>query len=59
MIDPGEIVKQSSEQSAKPIGGGKLAGAILFGLAFGFLLQKGGVGKYNVLLVVSNVQTAG
>lgn len=50
MIDPGEIVKQSSESPAKPVGGGKLAGAILFGLAFGFLLQKGGVGKYNVLL---------
>ena len=50
MIDPGEIVKQSSEPPAKPVGGGKLAGAILFGLAFGFLLQKGGVGKYNVLL---------
>ena len=46
MIDPGEIVKQSSEPPAKPIGAGKLAGAILFG----FLLQKGGVGKYNVLL---------
>lgn len=46
MIDPGEIVKQSSEPPAKPIGVGKLAGAILFG----FLLQKGGVGKYNVLL---------
>lgn len=50
MIDPGEIVKQSSESPAKPVRGGKLAGAILFGLAFGFLLQKGGVGKYNVLL---------
>lgn len=50
MIDPGEIVKQSSEPPAKPVSGGKIAGAILFGLAFGFLLQKGGVGKYNVLL---------
>ena len=50
MIDPGEIVKQSSEPPAKPMGGGKIAGAILFGLAFGFLLQKGGVGKYNVLI---------
>ncbi len=50
MIDPGDIVKQFSEPPAKPIGGGKLVGAILFGLAFGFLLQKGGVGKYNVLL---------
>lgn len=50
MIDSGEIVKQSSEPPAKAMGAGKIAGAILFGLAFGFLLQKGGVGKYNVLL---------
>ncbi len=50
MSDPGEIVKQSSEAPAKPVGGGKIAGAILFGLVFGFLLQKGGVGKYNVLI---------
>jgi uncharacterized protein len=25
-------------------------GGVLFGLAFGFLLQKGGVGKFNVLI---------
>ncbi|MES2467473.1 MAG: YeeE/YedE thiosulfate transporter family protein [Verrucomicrobiota bacterium] len=50
MSDPGAIVKQSSEPPPKPMGGGKIAGAILFGLAFGFLLQKGGVGKYNVLI---------
>jgi len=30
--------------------GGGLAGGILFGLVFGFLLQKGGVAKYNVLV---------
>lgn len=28
----------------------RLAAAALFGLAFGFLLQKGGVGKYHVLI---------
>ena len=28
----------------------KLFVALVFGLAFGFLLQKGGVGKYNVLV---------
>jgi uncharacterized protein len=28
----------------------KLLAAALFGLAFGFLLQKGGVGKFNVLI---------
>lgn len=27
----------------------RLAAGVLFGLAFGFLLQKGGVGKFNVL----------
>ncbi|HBJ87548.1 MAG TPA: YeeE/YedE family protein, partial [Verrucomicrobiales bacterium] len=32
------------------LSGKKLVSAILFGFAFGFLLQKGGVGKYNVLL---------
>jgi uncharacterized protein len=29
---------------------GRLALAIIFGLAFGFLLQKGGVGKYHILV---------
>ena len=28
----------------------KLMAGMLFGLAFGFLLQKGGVGKFNVLI---------
>jgi hypothetical protein len=28
----------------------KLLAGVLFGLAFGFLLQKGGVGKFNVLI---------
>ena len=28
----------------------KLIAGAIFGLAFGFLLQKGGVGKYNVLI---------
>ena len=50
MIDPGEAVKESSEQPQGAVSGAKLVSAILFGLAFGFLLQKGGVGKYNVLL---------
>lgn len=51
MIDPGKIVKQSSEApEAGPPTGAKLLTAILFGLAFGFLLQKGGVAKYNVLI---------
>ena len=28
----------------------KLVAGVIFGLAFGFLLQKGGVGKFNVLI---------
>ncbi len=50
MIDPGKAVKESSEPPQGAVSGPKLFSAILFGLAFGFLLQKGGVGKYNVLL---------
>ncbi len=50
MIEPGKAVKESSEPPQGAVGGTKLVSAILFGLAFGFLLQKGGVGKYNVLL---------
>lgn len=50
MIDPGKAVKESSEPPQAALGGAKLVSAILFGLAFGFLLQKGGVGKYNVLI---------
>ena len=50
MIDPGKAVKESSEPPQGVVSGGKLVSAILFGLAFGFLLQKGGAGKYNILL---------
>ena len=50
MIDPGKAVKESSEPPQGAVSGAKLISAIVFGLAFGFLLQKGGVGKYNVLL---------
>ena len=50
MIDPGKAVKESSEPPRGPVGGKKLLTALLFGFAFGFLLQKGGVGKYNVLI---------
>jgi len=51
MIDPGKAVQQSTEKSAPPVAAASklLAGAI-FGFAFGFLLQKGDVGKYNVLI---------
>ena len=50
MIDPGKAVKESSEPSDEGPSGKKILTAIVFGLAFGFLLQKGGVGKYNVLI---------
>jgi len=51
MIDPGKAVKQSSEKFAPLVAAAPtlIAGA-MFGLVFGFLLQKGGVGKYNVLI---------
>ena len=51
MIDPGKIVTTSSvaEQPAVEAGG-QIVKGIIFGLAFGFLLQKGGVGKYHLLV---------
>lgn len=50
MIDPGKAAKESSEPPPGALSGAKLVSAILFGITFGFLLQKGGVGKYNVLV---------
>jgi len=50
MIEPGKVVKESSEPPPLALTGEKLIVAILGGLAFGFLLQKGGVAKYNVLV---------
>jgi len=51
MIDPGKAVKQSTEKPAPPVAAApKLLAGVVFGLAFGFLLQKGGVGKFNVLI---------
>ncbi|MBP6602681.1 MAG: YeeE/YedE family protein [Verrucomicrobiales bacterium] len=50
MIDPGKAVEESSEPPPAVLTGKKLLTAVLFGVAFGFLLQKGGVGKYNVLI---------
>lgn len=51
MIDPGKAVRQSTEKPAAPVAAApKLMAGIIFGLAFGFLLQKGGVGKFNILI---------
>jgi len=51
MIDPGKAVKKSSVADAHAVeAGGRLLSAALFGIVFGFLLQKGGVGKYHVLI---------
>lgn len=51
MIDPGKTVKQSTEKPASPVAAApKLLAGVVFGLAFGFLLQKGGVGKFNILI---------
>jgi F0F1-type ATP synthase assembly protein I len=51
MIDPGKAVKQSTKKPAPPVAAAPtLITGALFGLVFGFLLQKGGVGKFNVLI---------
>ena len=51
MIDPGKTVTTSNvAESAGADSGRRILSAILFGLAFGFLLQKGGVGKYHILM---------
>lgn len=51
MIDPGKAVQQSKKEPAPTVAGvPKFITGALFGLVFGFLLQKGGVGKYNVLI---------
>ena len=51
MIDPGKAVEKSNvaEKPAVPPAA-KILFALVFGLAFGFLLQKGGVGKFHILI---------
>lgn len=51
MIDTDTTVKSATQNSTSlkdPTP--KLIASAIFGLVFGFLLQKGGVGKYNVLI---------
>lgn len=51
MIDPGKAVKKSNVADPPAVeNGGRILSAIVFGLAFGFLLQKGGVGQYHILM---------
>ncbi len=51
MIDPGKTVEESSVATPPAIEPArKIIHAIIFGFAFGFLLQKGGVGTYHILL---------
>ena len=51
MINPGKAVKQSTEEPAPSVASApRLVAGVVFGLVFGFLLQKGGVGKFNILV---------
>ena len=51
MIDPGKAVKQSSKTPEQAVAAApQLIAGVVFGLVFGFLLQKGGVGKFHVLI---------
>lgn len=51
MLDPGKAVKKSSvaeQASVSPVT--RIVSGIAFGFIFGFLLQKGGVGTYHILI---------
>ncbi|MEP6808985.1 MAG: DUF6691 family protein [Chthoniobacterales bacterium] len=51
MIDPGSVVKKGSAKPESPVAPPKkLILALVAGLAFGFLLQKGGAAKFNILI---------
>lgn len=51
MIDPGTAVKESSVAELPPIASPhQIISGVIFGFAFGFLLQKGGVGTYHILI---------
>jgi hypothetical protein len=52
MIDPTKEVKKGREGNEGDISRDKVLQAIVFGLIFGFLLQKGGVAKYHLLVGV-------
>ncbi len=51
MIDTGKTPTPPAGEPVSPLAAApKLMTGVLFGLVFGFLLQKGGVGKFNVLI---------
>jgi uncharacterized protein len=51
MSDAAKTTPPSAGQPESPVAAApRLLAGVLFGLAFGFLLQKGGVGKFNVLI---------
>lgn len=51
MIDAGKARRAHAVRPPSPVAAApELLSGLLFGLAFGFLLQKGGVGKFNVLI---------
>jgi len=51
MLDAAMIRSLPPEHPEPPVPSSpQLIAGVLFGLAFGFLLQKGGVGKFNVLI---------
>ena len=51
MLDPGKAVKKSSiAENARVSPASRIISGIAFGFIFGFLLQKGGVGTYHILI---------
>jgi hypothetical protein len=51
MIDAGKTLPPPAGQPVSTVAAAaRLMAGVIFGLAFGFLLQKGGVGKFNVLI---------
>lgn len=50
MVDPTREVKRSKSENSDGITRNQVLQAVIFGLIFGFLLQKGGVAKYHVLV---------
>ena len=51
MLDPGKLVKKSQVIKPNLAAPAKIViGGSVFGFVFGFLLQKGGVGSYHILI---------